>query len=139
MMFARTDHGAQLITGSIDGGKTFSAPKPWTLRSPLSPATIERLSDSSLLAIWNEPPVDRKAAKSPRTPLVAARSNDDGKTWGPRLALLAHPDGWYCYTAVLADEAGMYFATCAGNRATGNGLDTMAVYRSRLPELVRDP
>ena len=43
-MFARTNAGRQFIMESKDGGLTFSAARPWTLRSPLSPATVERLA-----------------------------------------------------------------------------------------------
>ena len=132
-MHARTDDGRHYITSSDDGGMTFSPPRPWTLRSPLSPATVERLEDGDLLALWNEPPADVMASISPRTPLVAARSSDDGVTWGERAILFDHPNGWYCYVAHLASEKGMYLATCAGDRSDGNGLETTVVIEAPLP------
>jgi hypothetical protein len=35
-----------------------------------------------------------------RTPLTAAISKDDGKTWINARNLLDDPDGWCCYTAI---------------------------------------
>ena len=136
-MHARTNGGCHYIASSGDRGRTFSRPRPWTLRSPMSPATVERLDDGDLLALWNEPASDVKAASSPRTPLVAARSSDDGATWGARSVLFDHPDGWYCYVAHLPSEAGMYLMTCAGDRSNGNGLETTVVLEAPLPP--RDP
>ena len=54
-LFARTDAGVQYCADSKDDGRTWSVPRPWTLPSPLSPASIERLPDGDLLAIWNDP------------------------------------------------------------------------------------
>ncbi len=132
-MHARTDDGRQYLSTSDDGGLTFSRPVAWTLRSPLSPATIERLENGDLLAVWNEPAEEVDAANAPRTPLVAARSSDDGANWGPRTTIFDHPDGWYCYVAHLPSESGMYLVTCAGDRSTGNGLETTVVLETPLP------
>lgn len=132
-MFARTNAGVQYILDSVDGGMSFGAPRRWTLRSPLSPATVERLPDGDLLALWNEPPENATARTAPRTPLVVARSSDDGLTWGDRVVLFDHADGWYCYVALLLEEDAMLFATCAGNRKTHNGLETTVLVRAPLP------
>jgi hypothetical protein len=132
-MFARTDAGRQFIMTSRDGGRTFTAPLPWTLRSPLSPATIERLPSGELLAIWNEPADRESGGNAPRTPLVAARSSDEGTTWGEPIVLFDHANGWYCYVALLVEGERMFLATCAGDRSTGNGLETTAVLISPMP------
>lgn len=132
-MHARTNDGCHYIASSDDDGQTFSMPRPWTLRSPMSAATVERLADGDLLAIWNEPALEADAAKSRRTPLVAARSADDGATWGTRSILFDHPDGWYCYVAHLPADSGMYLVSCAGDRANGNGLETTVVVETPLP------
>ena len=133
-MFARTDAGVQYVSRSTDLGATWTTPEAWTLRSPLSPATIERLPDGDLLAIWNEPAQDRTdPSTAPRTPLVAARSSDDGGTWGPRRLLFDHPDGWYCYAGLLVEGDRMWLATCAGDRSRGNGLEATVLVESPLP------
>ena len=132
-MHARTNDGCHYIATSRDHGRTFSRPRPWTLRSPMSPATVERLADGDLLALWNEPASDVTASSAPRTPLVAARSSDDGATWGTRSILFDHPDGWYCYVAHLPAASGMYLVTCAGDRSNGNGLETTIVLEAPLP------
>ena len=133
-LHARTDAGVHYLARSEDGGSSWSTPEPWTLRSPLSPATIERLPDGDLLAIWNEPgPEVLEPSSAPRTPLVAARSADDGASWGPRSVLLDDPDGWYCYVAVLVADDRMLLATCAGDRREGNGLQTTFLLEAPLP------
>lgn len=133
-LFARTDAGTQYLARSTDGGRHWSTPEPWTLRSPLSPATIERLPDGDLLAIWNEPgPEVVDPSRAPRTPLVAARSSDDGASWGPRQVLLDDPDGWYCYAALMVEDERMFLVTCAGDRRTGNGLQTSVLIEASLP------
>ena len=138
-LFARTDAGVQYCADSKDDGRTWSVPRPWTLPSPLSPASIERLPGGDLLAIWNDPGPDcDEPAKAPRTPLVAARSSDDGVTWGPRTVLMDHPDGWYCYVAQLVEGDRMRLATCAGDRTRGNGLEAMVVLDAPLPEPCED-
>ena len=135
-MFARTNAGVQYVCRSSDLGATWTTPEAWTLRSPLSPATIERLADGDLLAIWNEPPLERTdPSTAPRTPLVAARSSDDGRTWGPRRLLFDHPDGWYCYVAMLVEGDRMRLATCAGDRGSGNGLEATVLVESPLPAI----
>jgi len=50
------------------------------------------------------------------------------------MVLFDHPRGWYCYVALLAEEDGMFLATCAGDRSSGNGLETLVVLASPLPE-----
>ena len=132
-MYARTNAGVQYIARSEDRGARFQTPRPWTLRSPLSPATVRRLSDGDLLAVWNDPPESVEAARAPRTPLVLARSSDEGATWTARRVLFRHPDGWYCYVSVDPVGDQLFMTGCAGNRRTGNGLETLVVFRCALP------
>lgn len=134
LMHARSDAGAHHLARSADGGRSWSQPRLWTLRSPLSPATIERLPGGDLLAVWNEPADGVDAARAPRTPLVAARSADGGRSWGPRRVLLDDPHGWYCYGALLVEGPRMLLATCAGDRRTGNGLQTTVLGEAPLPD-----
>ncbi|NLF93034.1 MAG: hypothetical protein GX564_04015 [Oligosphaeraceae bacterium] len=53
-----------------------------------------------------------------RTPLVLARSSDNGKTWKGHLVLEDAPNHGYAYTAMLFDRGKLFLAYCCG------GLDT---------------
>lgn len=128
LMFCRTSAGAQYFAYSSDEGETWSQPQPGTLRSPISPASIERLPGStSLLAIWN----DNDDRGYDRTPLAAAVSNDDGRTWRHLKNLESDPLGYYCYTAIefVGDHA--LLAYCAG-QGRAAGLATTKVVRLPL-------
>jgi len=132
--WARTDQGSQYACLSTNSGKSWSAPVPTELRSPVSPATIKRLPGSSdLLAIYNDHsgkfphPDSRK-----RTPLVAAISRDGGKTWPVRKLLEGDPDGWYCYLAMEFVDDSVLLGYCAGDPKVG-GLN-----RTRLRKISLD-
>jgi len=137
MCWARTDQGAQYGMFSADGGDTWSVPAPTTLQSPVSPASIKRLPDSSeVLAIYNDHSgVFRYQAKK-RTPLVAAISNDGGATWPVRKLLEEDPDGWYCYTAIHYAGDAVLLGYCAGDYKVG-GLNRLRIRRIDLGWLRR--
>ena len=129
LMFARTNGGSQYFSRSRDGGDTWSRFEPSGLISPVSPATIERIpSTGHLLCVWNDHAKIGPALKGKRTPLAAAISKDDGKTWGPSRILCDDPDGWYCYTAMefvesaKGGDTAVLLGHCAGSRSGGNGL-----------------
>jgi sialidase-1 len=101
--WARTDTGAQWACTSTNAGLSWSAPVETSLQSPLSPASIKRLPGSNeLLAVFNDHsgvfPCEPGSNK--RTPLVAAVSKDNGRTWPMRKLLENDPEGRYCYTAI---------------------------------------
>ena len=104
--WARTDQGRQYGFRSVDGGDTWSAPQPTTLRSPASPASIKRLPDSAdLLAVFNDhsgqfPFTVSASIYRSRTPLVAALSSDGGSTWRTAKLLESGPRSDYCYIAI---------------------------------------
>ncbi|MDB6125561.1 MAG: Sialidase [Pedosphaera sp.] len=99
--WARTDAGAQFGFVSTNGGSSWTAPIATSLKSPTSPASIKRLPGSSdLLAIYNDHSGDFLFTKGKRTPLVAAISSDDGRSWPVRKILEDDPQGAYCYTAI---------------------------------------
>ncbi len=126
MMFCRTDMGCQYVSWSCDKGKTWSDFEPSSITSPLSPASIERIpSTGDLMMVWNN------SDENKRTPLTAAISRDDGRTWQNVRNLETDPDGWYCYTAIDFIDNYVILAYCAGNRKTGNGLETTQI--TRLP------
>lgn len=107
LMFMRTDMGTQYISYSQDGGEHWTKPRPSSIQSPLSPASIKRIPvTGDLLLVWNDhskvDPSFRASATSfgKRTPLTVAISEDDGKTWTHAQNILSDPNGCYCYTAI---------------------------------------
>lgn len=75
----RNTNQRQFFSLSEDQGDHWTTPEPTKLKSPESPALVKRIpSTGDLLVLWNN-----VASKSnwPRTPLTAAISSDEGKTW----------------------------------------------------------
>lgn len=128
----RTDQGAQYGCSSSDAGRTWSAPVPTALRSPLSPASIKRLPGSAdLLAIYNDHSGRFPFPAGKRTPLVAGISRDGGQTWPQPKLLEEDPDGWYCYTAVHFVDDALLLGYCAGDAKVGR-LNRLRVRRIGL-------
>ena len=101
LMFIRTDSGFQYYATSSDQGKSWSKSEKSPVISPLSPASIVRLPGSdSLLMIWNNNDQKDAARKGKRTPLTAATSKDNGKTWEKLFDIETDPNGSFCYTGI---------------------------------------
>ncbi len=106
LSWARSDAGCQFEFHSHDGGETWSRPVPSELKSPCSPASIKRLPGTSdLLAVFNDhsgwfPFPTEGGIYRHRTPLVAAVSTDDGKTWPMRKLLENDPRAEFAYIAI---------------------------------------
>ena len=99
LLWIRTSAGSQFMSRSTDRGETWSEPQPSWLRAPVSPATIKRLpSTGDLLVVWNDH--EDRARDGRRTPLSAAISRDDGRTWEGARVIEGDPKGWYCYIAM---------------------------------------
>lgn len=95
-MFMRTDAGVQYASYSSDNGETWSPAQRTRIASPRSPASIARIpSTGDLLMVWNN-----NGTNQERTPLNAAVSKDEGKTWEHIRILEDDPDGVFCYTAI---------------------------------------
>lgn len=78
LMFLRTKLGGQYQTISEDGGETWGEATPTALHGTAAPISIERIpTTGDLLAVWNK---DIHSSRE-RSPLTAAISRDDGKTW----------------------------------------------------------
>jgi sialidase-1 len=122
LLLARSNEGSQLQSHSTDGGDTWSELVPSTIKSPLSPASIERLPSGDLLLVWNDHSQIHPALRGKRTPLSAAISKDDGQTWLPSRTLFDNPHGWYCYTAIEVVGGHVLLGHCAGDRRQNNGL-----------------
>ena len=130
LLFCRTNGGSQFMALSTDGGKSWSALEPSDLKSPLSPATIERIpSTGDLLAVWNDHANIAPELRGRRTPFAAAISRDEGRTWKTVRILADNPHGWYCYTAMHFEDEHVVLAHCAGDRRQNNGLAETHVTR----------
>jgi len=109
--WARSDQGMQYGFRSMGGGNNgqqiFSAPEPTELKSPFAPANIKRVPNSAtLLAVFDDHsgrfPFASDAGDniSGRTPLVAALSEDGGRTWPVRKVLEGNVKGAFSYPSI---------------------------------------
>ena len=138
----RTDTGWQYESFSRDGGESWTAPVRSCFTAPSSPLSAERLSDGSILAIWNPVPIlNGRTDRSPRygfwtggrTPLVMARSFDAGKTFSAPADLERDPDLGYAYVAIreLPDRS-VLLGYCAGEPGDGGMLNRLRIARLHL-------
>lgn len=75
----RNTNQRQYFSLSEDGGNHWTKPAPTELKSPESPALVKRIpSTGDLLVLWNNV---ASRTNWPRTPLTAAISRDEGRTW----------------------------------------------------------
>ena len=112
LMILRTQLGFIAAAYSKDGGETWSKPVNWGVRAPEAPSTLRRIpSTGNLLLIWNN--TFRKGAGhgGKRTPLTAAVSTDDGKSWKFVRNIETRSDRTYAYTSLVfvADRALMSY------------------------------
>ena len=126
MAYFRTDLGFQYKAFSEDGGEHWTDASPSGFIAPCSPLSIKRRpSTGELFAVWNDRsnrwpdlPAPKDSSWS-RTPLVLARSDDNGKTWKDYQLLENDPARGYCYTAMhFTDDNALLLAYCCGG--TGN-------------------
>lgn len=105
LMHIRTQLGHIAVSESTDGGETWSEARPWDVRGPESPATLRRIpSTGDLLLIWNDTFTPGAGHGGKRTPLTAAVSTDEGKTWTFKRNLETDGGQTYAYTSVLFHE-----------------------------------
>ena len=84
LMVMRNQLGALFIAESQDGGVTWSLPQTTGLRTPESCPELTRIpATGDLLMIWNNSPYEPDFAShyGKRSPLTAAISRDEGRTW----------------------------------------------------------
>jgi len=139
MMWARTNGGSQFVCYSRDRGETWSEFEPSILKSPVSPASIERLPKTKdLVVAWNDHSNIPKELRGKRTPLTIAISSDEGKSWRQVKTIFDNPTGWYCYTAIEFVDDSILLGHCAGDRAKGNGLALTQITRVPIKWLYAD-
>ena len=129
MMYIRANGGFQQLSYSSDRGQTWSPIETSNIPSPLSPATIEKVPGTDdWLLVWNNNDGSDPALKGKRTPITAAISPDEGKTWNYVKNIEDDSDGWYCYIAIhFVDDNNVLLGYCAGNRPAGTGLSVTHV------------
>lgn len=103
LMVMRTQLGAVFQSISADGGITWSKPQTTGLKAPEScPELINIPNSDHLMIVWNNSEYDLKFGShyGKRSPLTAAISKDDGKTWSEPKNIVADPRR--CYTNPVA-------------------------------------
>lgn len=127
MMYVRTGEGSQYLSWSQDNGNTWTDPLPSNIKSPKSPATIERIPGTEdLLMAWNDHSSIPATLRGKRTPFAVAISRDSGKSWRQTRTLEDDVNGWYCYTAMDFVDGRVLLGHCAGDRRKG-GLNTTQI------------
>jgi sialidase-1 len=84
LMVMRSQLGSLFLSESSDDGQTWSKPQPSGLRTPESCPELTRIPETGdLLMIWNNSPYDPafRSHFGKRSPLTAAVSRDEGRTW----------------------------------------------------------
>ena len=133
MMIIRSSGGVQHKSYSKDLGQTWSTVEPTNIKSPISPATIERIpSTGDLLMVWNNNDGENPAIKGKRTPLTIAVSKDEGNTWQHVKNLEDNPDGWYCYIAMDFVGKNVLLSYCAGSQSQKTHLSITDISRLNL-------
>ena len=127
MAWWRTNSQCQYKAFSHDGGETWSIPAPAPeFPGPEAPLSIRRDPETrALYAVWNDwNPLRsvrfRQETSWGRTPLVIAKSLDDGRTWQNHHVIESEPDHGYCYIAMLFLGKGeLLLEYCCGGGAPG--------------------
>lgn len=136
--WARTDTGRQWEMRSSTRGRTWSPPQASRFLSPCSALSIKRIPETGdLLAVWNDHSRRWKLQQPDlhsswgRTPLVAAISANEGKTWKHHTLLESDPRRGYCYTAIhFVDDAILLAYNCGG--VGGGVLQDLCIRRLTL-------
>jgi sialidase-1 len=101
LMIVRNQLGHVAASYSNDGGDTWSKPAAWDVKSPESPATLRRIpATGDLLLIWNNSHTPGADHGGPRTPLTAAVSSDEGRTWKHTRNLEDNREEGYAYSSI---------------------------------------
>ena len=133
LMYIRTDLGHVYAAHSEDEGDTWDAPQPiLALPAPAAPATMARLPDGGLVAIYNRREDALGAGWADRTPLAAARSDDEGRTWRRLADIEPSPDYCYGYTSIRFDEDSVLLTYYVWPRSAQAGFDQTGLRFRRM-------
>ena len=131
--WARTQMGSQYVSYSHDNGDSWTIAAPSDFYAPLSPMSVKRNSETEeLIAVWNDinprwnlPEANKISMK--RTPLVMAKSYDEGRNWREFTILESDPTHGYCYTAIHFVSKGILLAYCCGGGKTSRVLQDSCI------------
>jgi sialidase-1 len=128
MMIMRTQMGYIAASHSTDGGDTWGEPFPLDVKAPEAPATLRRIpATGDLLLIWNHTYTEGAGHGGQRTPLTAAVSSDEGKTWRHVRNLETRTDRTYSYTSLTFVGSRAVLSYYEGGATSGR---TSARFRS---------
>jgi sialidase-1 len=120
LMIIRTQLGHIAASYSDDGGNTWGKPESWGVRSPESPATVRRIPvTGDLLLVWNDTYDAATGHGGKRTPLTAAVSSDDGKTWSRVKQIETDKYHTYAYTSLIFDKERALLSYYVADEKTG--------------------
>ena len=101
LMHIRTQVGHIAVSESADGGETWSEAKSWGVTAPEAPSTLRKIpSTGDWLLVWNDSVKAGEGHGGPRTPLSAAVSSDEGRTWSRPVTIEGDPQNTYAYTSL---------------------------------------
>jgi sialidase-1 len=141
LAYFRSSDGAQYEASSQDNGESWSeACLSQHFPSPLAPLSMKLNPKSGeLFAIWcdRDPrwQIDALAESWGRTPLVMARSKDNGHSWYGHRLLEAKADHGYCYTAMFFTEEALLLAYCCGGGKDSQVLQDLRIRRVPLESI----
>ena len=102
LMIVRTQLGYIAASYSDDGCDTWTEPASWNVKAPEAPATLRRIpATGDLLLVWNHTYVPGAGHGGQRTPLTAAISSDEGRSWTNFRNLEDRKDESYAYTSLV--------------------------------------
>jgi sialidase-1 len=131
LMIVRTQVGIIAASHSSDGGDTWGAPFPLGPRAPEAPATLRRIpATGHLLLIWNDSLVPGADHGGGRTPLSAAVSADEGRSWSRPKLLENDPNAGYAYTSVAFHQNRVlltYYVDAPGTGRIGSRFRSVPV------------
>lgn len=101
LMLLRTQLGEIYASRSEDRGVSWSPAASWGVVSPEAPATLRRIpATGDWLLVWNPRHEAGRGHGGPRTPLRAAVSCDEGRTWAHHRDLETRSDQTFAYTSL---------------------------------------
>ncbi|MFA6929231.1 MAG: sialidase family protein [Lentisphaeria bacterium] len=138
LAYFRNSSGAQYQAFSEDAGESWSEPQRSThFPSPTAPLSIKsNPANAELFAVWCD--IDPRwgivaeEGSWGRTPLVLARSIDNGASWYGHRMLENKPDHGYCYCAMLFSGSSLLLAYCCGGGLESKVLQDLRIRRIEL-------